>query len=356
MALDPGEPGAHLLDLEGVVVEEDEAVEAEVQGRGEVADVLALLRPVAAVGHEIVQAERHRALGEDRAEILLVVLRHRAEQDPEALQAQELALELGVDDPRIVAVDLQVLHAVLADDAAPERIVGVNHHHLAPRLQPRRNGVGVALVKRVHGGRGVGHLVHVPVALTEGVGEAEQRQGTGGVDDADPLLRPGEVEQHRVHPRERLQLVVEVALDGRDRHERHGVEDDRPRRAGETRRDQVGEAARAGDGRLVRSDVEEPAVVEMHDQDVGGGGSRQHLLDLSDGEMLARDRGEIREAARHLPERVGDDVSDETDRQGASRGHPRYRSLRHPADACPPAIDRPLSVRTSADLLRDRVP
>ena len=182
VALDPGEPGADLLDLEGVVVEEDEAVEAEVQRRGEVADVLALLGPVAAIGHEIVEAQRHRALLEDRAEILLVVLRHGAEQDAEALQAQELALELRVDDPRIVAVDLQVLHPVLADDAAPEGVVGVDHHHLAARPQPRRDGVGVALDQRVHGGRGVGHLVHVPVALAEGVGEAEHRQGAGGVD------------------------------------------------------------------------------------------------------------------------------------------------------------------------------
>ena len=69
-------------------------------------------------------------------------------------------------------------------------------------------------------------------------------------------------------------------------------------------------------------------------------GPRQDLLDLPDREMLAGDRGEIREAARHLPERVGDDVSDEAERESASRGHPRYRSLRHP-DGCLPSGDRP---------------
>ena len=97
----------------------------------------------------------------------------------------------------------------------------------------------------------------------------------------------GEAEQDRVHTGKRLQLIMKIAFHRRDRHEGHGVEDDGAGSPREPGRDQLGEPPRPRGRALVRGDVEVPAVVEMHNQDVSGSGTRQDLLYLPNGEMLA---------------------------------------------------------------------
>src|SRR5207248_6728884 len=115
-----------------VVVEEDEAVEAELELVGQLAQARRLVPPVDADRDEVLAPQHHPWVAlEDLVDVGSVVLARDREEDSRAGQLQELALEILVREPHAVLAELDLRQADLADDAAPEDVVEVDGHDLA---------------------------------------------------------------------------------------------------------------------------------------------------------------------------------------------------------------------------------
>ncbi len=121
--------GQHLLHqaaFDRVVVEEHERIEPEVQFTRERAQVGRLQLPVDPMGHDMAERQMHvRALLENAKHIGFSVL---------ARETDEHALALGLDREVLhrheTGVQTDSGHAILADHAAPDRVVTVEHQHL----------------------------------------------------------------------------------------------------------------------------------------------------------------------------------------------------------------------------------
>src|SRR5258708_27708246 len=73
--------------------------------------------------------EHHPAVSvEDLPHIGFVVLAGNRDEDALVSPAQQQFLEIAIGRARKLIADLSPVDAVLADDAAPQGIVGVNHH------------------------------------------------------------------------------------------------------------------------------------------------------------------------------------------------------------------------------------
>ena len=130
-----GQAGADLGALDRVVVEEDEAVEPEVQLPRERADVLRFRLPVDPPGDQVLALEDHvRPTVEDLEDVGLDVLAAQAEQEPLARQLGHEPLE-GPPGRR----DGDAVDPLLADDPLPERVVAVEDDDLV-RAGPAARG------------------------------------------------------------------------------------------------------------------------------------------------------------------------------------------------------------------------
>ncbi len=129
---DVGQFGPDEAALVGGVVDEDEAVDPEVERAGKVQEVLVLGPPVGDDPHEVVRAQRHlRMPGERVAHHVGLVLADRGEQH--ALRP-DLLHDLLHGPERLTPVgagDLDTLHPVVTDDPAPQGVVQVEHQGLA---------------------------------------------------------------------------------------------------------------------------------------------------------------------------------------------------------------------------------
>lgn len=135
-----GQALAHLPTLDGVVVQEDEALQPETQRKCERGEVLVFGSPVDAPGREVLAADDHvRVCVEHRDHVGFVVLARQAEQHPPSLQRQQALLQ---PPPR--RIDDHRPGAHLADHPAPEGVVAVGDHDLqrraAQRIEPARHG------------------------------------------------------------------------------------------------------------------------------------------------------------------------------------------------------------------------
>ena len=99
---------------------------------GDLRQVLGLVPPVDPQRAEVLLAQHHvLVVTQDRHDVVGVVLGADREQDAALRQVQQRLLEIDVLDPRRRRPQLDAFRAQLADDAAPERAVQVDHHALA---------------------------------------------------------------------------------------------------------------------------------------------------------------------------------------------------------------------------------
>ncbi len=122
-----GAAGAHLAALDVVVVEEHEAIEPEIEGGGELADVLRLAAPVDHRRDDVLSLEAHVGPRVEHApDVLLHVLRAEADDHPVAPEFGERVLQ-----QEVFFVELDALGPNLTDNAAPQRVVAVDDDNLA---------------------------------------------------------------------------------------------------------------------------------------------------------------------------------------------------------------------------------
>ncbi len=211
--------GLHLGALDGVVVDEDEAVEAEVQLLGDRVDVLGLRLPVDAPGHEVLPAEPHPGMPiEDLQHVGLGVLAAEAQEPSRLVLAEHELLE---GDAGGVHVDAE--RAVLTAHPGPQRLVAVEHDDLR---RARERAMSAARERGAEGGeprRRVGH-----VSEREPLGIVHRFRGEPARD-----LGRG----HHRHAGEPASALGEPALEGGDVGRAGGI-GERRRRGGREAHDQ----------------------------------------------------------------------------------------------------------------------
>ena len=132
-----GAPRAHLGALDRVVVQEHEAVEAEVQPAGERAEVLRLGQPVDHRRDDVLaEGEQIPAGLEDAPHVGFLVLAAQADEHALSGEANKRAVQREVP-----LVQIDPLGANFTDHAAPEGVVAIDHDHLA---QGSHAAMGVA--------------------------------------------------------------------------------------------------------------------------------------------------------------------------------------------------------------------
>ena len=137
-----GQGLAHARALNGIVVEEHDGLQAEVQLRRQLDEVRGLVLPVDAPAGEVLDPELHLGMPPDGFERDgLLVLADDAEHEAAARESLERALEIREGLPHaVVTAELQVLPAHVADDAAPQRVIEVHDDELARRALQAANG------------------------------------------------------------------------------------------------------------------------------------------------------------------------------------------------------------------------
>ena len=126
-----GAAGPYFGALHRVVVDEDEAVEAEIEPPRQRAEVLRLRQPVDRGGNHLLALEREIGSRLEHApDVGLLVLAAQAHENAALGEARQQRVQRTV-----AVVELHAFGTDLADDAAPQRVVAVHHHDLACRHQ-----------------------------------------------------------------------------------------------------------------------------------------------------------------------------------------------------------------------------
>ena len=158
--------------LRRVVVGKDKAVRAQIQLGRDGLQVQVLRVPVGLDGDEIIGAQHAVRVVQARQRVGLVVFGVNGQDDADGFQRLAVALELGVDlTLGHLGADGQAIHAVVADDAAPERIVQVEHKRLFVAPVQGLDDIGHAVGQRRDRVETDGIFVHVP---EEGVAPRRQ--------------------------------------------------------------------------------------------------------------------------------------------------------------------------------------
>ena len=130
---DLGIPPPHFRRLQRVVVEEDEAVEPDVQLLRQLPQTLGLRRPVDPPGRQVLALEHHVGMAvEDLEHVAFAVLAGQAKGDPGGPLREGELLEAA---PRRVHRDAE--RAVLTAHSAPKGLVAVHDQHLVRRALQR---------------------------------------------------------------------------------------------------------------------------------------------------------------------------------------------------------------------------
>ena len=124
-----GCPGLGFLDFLGIVVHQDEGVQADFQFVGERGEVGGLVVPVDTLGDEVGEGQRHAWVGvEGGGNVLWVVLAAQGEEHAVGAQAGHELLQAaarGIED--------DAFGAVLAADAGPQGVVAIEGDGLERR-------------------------------------------------------------------------------------------------------------------------------------------------------------------------------------------------------------------------------
>ena len=131
---DLGTIGAYLSALHPAVVEEDEAIEPQIEICSQATEVFRLRLPVHLRGGKMLPLQHHAwMLGEDRTHIGLFIFAHQDQQKAGRATIDQKLLELSMS-----LLDYHPQRPVLAADPAPESVVGVYGDHLEVGLLPRQ--------------------------------------------------------------------------------------------------------------------------------------------------------------------------------------------------------------------------
>ena len=130
------------LALGGVVVGEDDRVGQDVELGGRLGDVAVLVLPVRLDDDEVVRLQRALGVVEAGDRVFTVVFGADRQHDADGLELLDITLELIVrlGNAGLLA-DLDAVHAVVADNAAPERVVEVERERLLVLAEDRLDDV-----------------------------------------------------------------------------------------------------------------------------------------------------------------------------------------------------------------------
>ena len=148
--LDRRQHHAHARPLGRIIVDEGDGLEAEADLLGNLQQGLRLVAPIDPEGREVIFLQDHvRQLGDGGTRLFLVVLAGDGQGDAARGQSAQDLLEMKVGIARIVAAELKAFQAVLAQDAAPERVVEVEHQQPRRASGQREDEAGVAPGQRL---------------------------------------------------------------------------------------------------------------------------------------------------------------------------------------------------------------
>jgi hypothetical protein len=124
-----------------IVVEEDQRFEAESELVGERFDVGSLVFPVRLEDGEMLFAQQHLGmLAEGRARNIVVVLGRDSEHNSAFAQRQRVPLNAEIRFAGCVTLrELNAFEAIVADDAAPKRVVEIHHQNATALAAKRRD-------------------------------------------------------------------------------------------------------------------------------------------------------------------------------------------------------------------------
>ena len=301
----------HAGTLGGVVIDEDQAVQADIERFCNAAQVLGLVLPIGDEAGDVLVTQGHLGVAaEGVLGDLGVVLRAHRQDHPAVLQPLRVALQLevGLADGAALAQD-QSFDAHVADHAAPQRIVEIEYRALARPAALRRDDTCRQFAEAPGRLRGNLHLALQPARGVEPGVEAIARAGPGDIQQRDAVLarRLGQQLVQPVHqPRRRGNgHAVETAENGLEYIEVGLLQDDRT----ETAPRSLPQAAQ-----LLHLDLEQLL-------DLLGIGIRRHRSDHAAGAQREHDdlRREVAQRIRRLhqlmpilPEATGKHVEVET--------------------------------------------
>ena len=174
-----GQRLAYLRTLRRVVVEQDQRIQADVEALGNAFEVRGLVLPVGNKDGDVVFFEQHAGvLLKRQPGGGLVVLRAHRQHNATPAQIQRHRLHSAVRlAPGIPRVQRDAFKAVVADHAAPEGVVQVQHQAFARLAAHRRQGAQHAICverQRVSAKRQLGQspvAVVVPLIQAHGLGQ-----------------------------------------------------------------------------------------------------------------------------------------------------------------------------------------
>ena len=138
---DEGKLAADLHAFGRIVVEEHERVDADVEGRGNRPQIGRLVRPVSLKDGDMILTQEHvRMIAEGKARVVLVVLAADRKNDASRpkLQRHPLYGKKGFARGGSLA-ELDSCKPVVANHAAPKRVIEVKHQALPRKSAGRRN-------------------------------------------------------------------------------------------------------------------------------------------------------------------------------------------------------------------------
>ena len=222
---------ADLGAFDGIVVEKDQRIEADVESGGDGAQIGRLVTPIGDENGDMFLAQHHvGVVAERRARDILVILGADGEDDPALAQRQRHLLDgqKGLAARRALT-DGNTIDAIVTDDAAPQCIVEIEHQRLAAGAAdgPENPGDGVGRERQRIGANGKFGLLPlpgvVPVVKPDPAGDPRQI-------NKNDCLGGGEARQFGIeggdHGRHRSGLDrIEAAKQRFDRRDQRGDDD-----------------------------------------------------------------------------------------------------------------------------------
>ena len=319
-------PRPHFGALHGVVVEQDDAVHADVQLLRQRAKVVGLRVPVDPSGDEMLPLEEHAGMPVQHPEhvVLLILAAEGQEHSGRALRERELLKDAP---PRI---DDDARGSVLADDPRPERLVAVEHEHLDRRRQ--------------HGAQRAHDEGSERAEKRRRIRQMTMRGASGEVVLGDGVRGRQVLGHHHLDSRHAPELRGERGFDLTNRARRLGRGQRRARGGTDANEKPCLEAPGRGfdGGRELAGDApgfRRPPVLDAHRDDVqarkiGGGHAprvEKLLEDLVVGGQADVDRLPqlVRPEADDLGERVGGEARGDDDRHGRLETGRTSRTRQH---------------------------
>ena len=152
------------LPLRRIVVREDQAVRQYIQPRRNFQNILTFRLPVRLYQNKVIRPQHAVRMIQTGQRVLLLIFGVHVQHDADVLQGLHIGLKFRIHLTHGGFLpDLQVLHTVVPHDAAPERIVQIQHQRLFIFPENGLDDVGNVQRQPRDGLQAQSILVHVPV-------------------------------------------------------------------------------------------------------------------------------------------------------------------------------------------------